>query len=54
MSAILHFPADALPDPCPCCGTDLCEVCARVWGRTAVHFASDGICAFGHRKKDQL
>lgn len=46
-----NFLAEASPAPCPDCGGALCGYCARVWGMTAVHFAPDGICAFGHQMK---
>jgi hypothetical protein len=45
---ILHFPSKPLPAPCSGCGGLLCAECARR-GMTAVHFSTDGICAYGHR-----
>lgn len=48
----LNLPSKPLPAPCAGCGTLLCAECARFPGYTAVHFAPDGICAYGHRLEE--
>ena len=40
------------PRSCPGCQTRLCSICARIWGRTAVHIGPDGLCANGHKDRE--